>query len=57
MKIYKTLVDTFNAFDNDCSAELGFSEHKDAWKFLGRPGSDEEIAKGFSSVDVVIHSI
>ena len=54
MKVYKTLVDTFNAFDNDGSAELGFSEYKDAWKFLGRPGSDDEIAKAFNSVDVGI---
>merc|ERR1712037_705891 len=51
-KTYETLRDTFNAFDNDGSAELAFPEYKDAWKFLGRSGSDLEIRQTFDSVDV-----
>merc|ERR1712048_163383 len=51
-KTYETLRDTFNAFDNDGSAELGFPEYKDAWKFLGRSGTDADIRATFESVDV-----
>merc|ERR1712156_1038562 len=51
-KMYKTLKDTFNAFDNDGSAELGFPEYVEAWKFLGLQGKDSEIKKAFDSVDV-----
>merc|ERR1712187_829323 len=50
--LYKTLRDTFNAFDNDGSAELGFPEYVEAWKFLGLQGSDSDIKKAFDSVDV-----
>ena len=49
---YKTLKDTFNAFDADGSAELGFPEYREAWKFLQRPGDDNEIKMYFDSVDV-----
>ena len=35
-KLYKTLKDTFDAFDKDGSAELGFDEYTDSWKFLNR---------------------
>ena len=38
-----TLKDTFNAFDKDGSGEMGFAEYTEAWKFLGRGGSEEEI--------------
>ena len=51
-QMYKTLKDTFNAFDNDGSAELGFPEYVEAWKFLGLQGSADEIKKAFDSVDV-----
>ena len=47
-----TLKDTFNAFDNDGSAQLGFPEYKEAWKFLNRPGTEEDIRNCFDSVDV-----
>ena len=50
--LYKTLKDTLNAFDNDGSAELGFPEYVEAWKFLGLQGSSQEIKKAFDSVDV-----
>jgi Ca2+-binding EF-hand superfamily protein len=52
MKVYKTLKDTFNAFDNDGSAELGYPEYVEAWKFLNRPGDEKEIKLTFDSVDV-----
>jgi Ca2+-binding EF-hand superfamily protein len=51
------LKDTFNAFDADGSAELGFPEYKEAWKFLGRPGNDEDIKNAFDSVDVDMSGI
>jgi len=31
-EMYKTLKDTFNAFDKDGNAELGFPEYREAWK-------------------------
>ena len=43
---------TFDAFDNDGSGQLNFSEFKEAWKFLNRPGGDQEIKKAFDSQDV-----
>ena len=36
----------------DGNAELGFPEYDEAWKFLGQPGSDEQIKQAFGSVDV-----
>ena len=52
MKVYKTLVDTFNAFDGDGSGELQYPEYVEAWKFLNRPGTDRDIKRTFDSVDV-----
>ena len=49
-QLYQTLKDTFNAFDSDDSAELGFPEYKEAWKFLNRPGSDEDIKNAFDAI-------
>merc|ERR1711953_1500711 len=51
-KMYITLRDTFNAFNNDGSAELGFSEYKEAWAFLNRPGGPDEVKRTFDSIDV-----
>eukprot|EP00493_Phyllostaurus_siculus_P007302 UN07378 len=50
--MYKTLRDTFNAFDKDGSAQLGYPEYVEAWKFLDQPGTDADIKKAFDSVDV-----
>merc|ERR1712038_1484395 len=47
-----TLKDTFNAFDKDGNAELGYPEYQEAWKFLGQPGTDADIKAAFDSVDV-----
>merc|ERR1712048_297229 len=52
LKMYKTLKDTFNAFDKDGNAELGYPEYNEAWKFLGRQGSEADIKKAFDSVDI-----
>ena len=41
---FQTLRDTFDAFDKDGSAELGYDEYREAWKFLGR-GADEAMMK------------
>merc|ERR1719210_818934 len=51
-KMYVTVKDTFNAFDRDGNAELAFPEYYEAWKFLGQPGSDDQIKQAFDSVDV-----
>ena len=51
-KMYSTLRDTFNAFDKDGSAELGYSEYMEAWKFLNQPGTERDIKRTFDSVDV-----
>ena len=51
-KLYVTVKDTFNAFDRDGNAELAFPEYYEAWKFLGQPGSDDQIKQAFDSVDV-----
>ena len=39
------LLETFNAFDGDGSAQMGFPEYKEAWKFLNRPGDEAEVKK------------
>ena len=46
-KLYRTLKDTFNAFDRDGNAELGFPEYLEAWRFLNQPGTDEDVKKAF----------
>eukprot|EP00493_Phyllostaurus_siculus_P001051 UN01058 len=51
-RVHNTLKDTFNAFDKDGSAQLGFPEYVESWKFLDRPGSDADIKKAFDSVDI-----
>eukprot|EP00492_Amphilonche_elongata_P002204 TRINITY_DN2480_c0_g1_i1.p1 TRINITY_DN2480_c0_g1~~TRINITY_DN2480_c0_g1_i1.p1 ORF type:complete len:181 (+),score=44.24 TRINITY_DN2480_c0_g1_i1:121-663(+) len=51
-KQYKTLRDTFDAFDKDGSAELGYSEFLESWRFLNRPGTEAEIKAAFDGVDV-----
>merc|ERR1712007_27586 len=50
--LFGQIKDTFNAFDRDGNAELAFPEYYEAWKFLGQPGSDEQIKQAFDSVDV-----
>ena len=44
--------DTFNAFDKDGSLELGYEEYRDSWKFMSRPGDDNEIKQAFDVIDV-----
>merc|ERR1712048_70788 len=51
-ELYTTLKDTFNAFDKDGNAELGYPEYKEAWKFLAQPGTEKDIKAAFDSVDV-----
>lgn len=46
-KMYNTLRDTFDAFDKDGSAQLGFEEYQEAWRFLNRPGTDADIKRAF----------
>merc|ERR1719499_2221872 len=51
-KYYATMMDTFNAFDNDGSGQLNFSEFKEAWRFLQKPGDDRRIKNAFDNQDV-----
>jgi Ca2+-binding EF-hand superfamily protein len=51
-KLYKTLRDTFDAFDKDGSGEMQFPEYQESWQFLNRPGSPAEIKEVFDSIDV-----
>lgn len=44
--------ETFDRFDRNGSGELNLEEYKKAWKFLGRPGTEEEIVGAFKGVDV-----
>eukprot|EP00492_Amphilonche_elongata_P002110 TRINITY_DN2396_c0_g1_i1.p1 TRINITY_DN2396_c0_g1~~TRINITY_DN2396_c0_g1_i1.p1 ORF type:complete len:195 (-),score=42.39 TRINITY_DN2396_c0_g1_i1:71-655(-) len=51
-KLYKTLEDTFNAFDRDGNAELGWKEYLEAWRFLDQPGTDSDVKRAFDAVDI-----
>merc|ERR1719204_1563240 len=55
--MYKTLKDTFNAFDKDGNAELGYPEYNEAWKFLGQPGGEADIKRAFDSVDIDVSGL
>ena len=50
-KQYNTLKDTFTSFDADGSGQLGYSEFKEAWKFIGRPGREEDIKSVYDLID------
>ena len=51
-KRYQTMIDTFNSFDNGGSGALNFSEFKEAWRFLQKPGDDRRIKSAFDNQDV-----
>eukprot|EP00494_Astrolonche_serrata_P024105 UN24363 len=51
-KMFKTLKDTFNAFDRDGNGELGYPEYCEAWKFLDQPGGAAAMKKAFDGVDI-----
>ena len=51
-QFYGQLQDTFNAFDRDGNAELGYAEYVEAWNFLSLPGGPQAIKSAFDSVDV-----
>merc|ERR1719204_648151 len=51
-ELNREMRETFDRFDRNGSGELNLEEYKKAWKFLGRPGSDEEIVAAFKGVDV-----
>jgi Ca2+-binding EF-hand superfamily protein len=51
-KLYKQLIETFDAFDNSGDGELQFPEYKESWRFLNQPGTDRDIKAAFDSVDI-----
>ena len=50
--MYETIRDTFNAFDKDGNAELGWPEYLEAWRFLNQPGTDEEVKKAVLIIQI-----
>jgi len=44
--------ESFDRFDRNSSGELNMEEYKQAWKFLGRKGTDEDIRAAFNNVDI-----
>jgi len=51
-ELNREMRETFDRFDRNGSGELNLEEYKKAWKFLGRPGSDNEIDTAFQGVDI-----
>ena len=45
-----TLKDTFDAFDKDGSGEMGYPEYVESWKFLNRPGTEQDIKSSFDAI-------
>lgn len=50
-KLYDALRKTFNAYDRDGNAELGWPEYQEAWNFLELGGTPNEIKKAFDAVE------
>ena len=50
-KFYTNLRDAFNAFDEDGSGELSYTEFKEVCKFLGSPTKEDEIKALFQKTD------
>jgi len=44
--------ETFDKFDRNGSGELNLVEYKKAWKFLGKPGTEEDMQAAFKGVDI-----
>merc|ERR1719336_2944875 len=44
--------ETFDKFDRNGSGELNLVEYKKAWKFLGKPGTEEDMEAAFKGVDI-----
>jgi hypothetical protein len=53
-EMYKTLKDTFNAFDRDGNAEMQYLEYVESWKFLNQPGSEADIKRAFDTPILVV---
>lgn len=50
-KLYKTLQDTFNAYDADGSRQMAFPEYVEAMRFIGKREPEDTLRKWFSSVE------
>jgi len=50
--LHQEFQETFDRFDRNGSGELNLEEYKQAWKFLKREGSDAEMQKAFTNVDI-----
>lgn len=51
-EMHREMRETFDKFDRNGSGELNLVEYKKAWKFLGKPGSEEDMDNAFTSVDI-----
>lgn len=52
VEINREMRETFERFDRNGSGELNLEEYQKAWKFLGRPGTAEDMEAAFSGVDI-----
>jgi len=51
-EVHREMRTTFDKFDRNGSGELNLEEYKKAWKFLGKPGTEQEMEEAFASVDI-----
>lgn len=51
-EMHREMRETFDKFDRNGSGELNLVEYKKAWKFLGKPGTEQEMEEAFKSVDI-----
>jgi len=51
-EVNREMRETFDKFDRNGSGELNLLEYKKAWKFLGKPGTEQDMENAFRSVDI-----
>jgi len=49
---HRELTDTFSQFDKNQTGEMNLTSYKKAWRWLGKPGNEQDIENSFRSVDV-----
>jgi len=49
---HRELTDTFSQFDKNQTGEMDLISYKKAWRWLGKPGNEQDIENSFRNVDV-----